>query len=65
MYILAPLQTDHKAIKEINVLFYIFLWDEKGDKIKRNLMISDFSEGGLRMIDIESFNKSLKSSWIN
>ena len=33
-------------------------------KIKRNVMINDFSEGGLKMIDIESFNKSLKSSWI-
>ena len=64
VYILAPLQTDHKAIKEINVLFYKFLWDGKGDKIKRNVMINDFSEGGLKMIDIESFNKSLKSSWI-
>ena len=48
VYILAPLQTDHKAIKEINVLFYKFLWDEKGDKIKRNVMINDFSEGGLK-----------------
>ena len=46
------------------MLFYKFLWDEKGDKIKRNVMINDFSEGGLKMIDIESFNKSLKSSWI-
>ena len=64
VYILAPLQTDHKAIKEINVLFYKFLWDGKEDKIKRNVMINDFSEGGLKMIDIESFNKSLKSSWI-
>ena len=64
VYILAPLQTDHKAIIEINVLFYKFLWDGKGDKIKRNVMINDFSEGGLKMIDIESFNKSLKSSWI-
>ena len=63
VYILAPLQTDHKAIKEINELFYKFLWDEKGDKIK-NVMIKDFSEGGLKMIDIQSFNKSLKSSWI-
>ena len=27
-------------------------------------MINDFSEGGLKTIDIESFNKSLKSSWI-
>ena len=27
-------------------------------------MINDFSEGGLKMIDIASFNKSLKATWI-
>ena len=33
VYILAPLQTDREAIKEINTIFFQFLWDEKGDKI--------------------------------
>ena len=27
-------------------------------------MINDYTEGGLEMIDIESYNKSLKSFWI-
>ena len=27
-------------------------------------MINDFKDGGLRMLDIESFNKALKCSWI-
>ena len=27
-------------------------------------MINDYPEGGLKMIDIESFNKSLKAIWI-
>ena len=27
-------------------------------------MISDNSEGGLRMIDLVSFNKALKSTWV-
>ena len=26
--------------------------------------INDYSEGGLKMIDIASFNKSLKATWI-
>ena len=34
-YILAPLATNHKIIKEINDIFYSFLWNNKGDKIKR------------------------------
>ena len=27
-------------------------------------MISDYSEGGLRMIDLISFNKAFKSTWV-
>ena len=64
VYILSPLQTKHHAINEINKLFFKFLWNDKGDKIKRKVMINDYSEGGLKMIDITSFNKSLKATWI-
>ena len=61
-YIFSPLHVNNKVIKEINGLFYIFfLWNDKGDKIKRSVMINDYPEGGLKMIDIESFNKSLKA----
>ena len=63
-YILAPLTTDDKTLKEINDLFYTFLWNNKGDKIKRNIMINDYGKGGLKMIDIFSYNKSLKTTWI-
>ena len=28
------------------------------------IMISDYSEGGLKMIDLISFNKALKSTWV-
>ena len=52
------------AINEINTLFYQFLWNGKGDKIKRKIMINDYCEGGLKMIDFVSFNKSLKTTWI-
>ena len=52
------------AIKEINVMFYNFLWHDKGDKIKRKVMINDYSEGGLKMVDIASSNRSLKATWI-
>ena len=44
--------------------FTIYLWTDKGDKVKRNVMINDYPEGGLKMIGIDSFNKSLKAIWI-
>ena len=27
-------------------------------------MIGDYSDGGLKMIDLESFNKALKFTWV-
>ena len=45
-------------------MFFNFLWDSKGGKIKRDIMISDYNNGGPRMMDIKLFNKALKSSWI-
>ena len=45
-------------------MFYDFLWSGRGNKIKRDVMISDYKNGGLRMIDIKSFNKALKSTWV-
>ena len=34
VYVFSPLQTNHDVIKEINKLFFIFSWNDKGDKIK-------------------------------
>ena len=31
-------------------MFYSFLWSERGDKIKQDVMIGDYKNGGLRMI---------------
>ena len=41
-----------------------FLWDSKGDKIERTEIINDCDKGGLKMIDIQSFNASLKTKWV-
>jgi len=63
VYILSPLSRNHAALDEINNVFYSFLWSGRGDKIKRDIMISE--NGGLRMIDIKSFNKALKSTYLD
>ena len=40
-------------LKEIDVLLYGFLWDNKHDKIKRSEMINDYEKVGLKMVDIK------------
>ena len=64
VYILSALPTNHRFIQEVNNFFFKFLWSGREDKIKRDVMISDYSDGGLKMIDLTSFKKALKSSWI-
>jgi len=51
-------------ISNIKSLCYKFLWDEKPDKIATKRITQDYVEGGLKMLDIDIFLKSLKASWI-
>jgi hypothetical protein len=53
-----------QAMKEIQDIFYKFLWDGKPDKINRNVIINNYEEGGLKLPHIESFCKALKMSWL-
>ena len=40
------------------------MWEGKPDKIKRDIIFKDYSEGGLRMINLEKFITSLKITWV-
>ena len=46
-----PIPND--LVKEVNSIFYIFLWKGKY-KVERCALISDIDQGGLKMLDIES-----------
>jgi hypothetical protein len=39
-----------QVMKEIQDMFYKFLWEGKPDQIKRNVIINNYEEGGLRYI---------------
>ena len=45
-------------------MFYSFLWNNKPDKIKRNTANQKLTNGGLDMLDVDKFDKSLKLTWI-
>ena len=50
-------------IKELSRLLYKFIW--KGvDRVTRNQMIQNYENGGLRMVDIQSYIYALKATWI-
>ena len=51
-------------LNEINRLFFNFIWDGKTEKIKRDTLIADKKEGGLKMVHLQSFNFYLKVGWV-
>ena len=57
------LPTPEKFIKELNQLIFKFLWNGK-DKIRRVSVISNYEEGGIKMVDVDSMIKSLRLAWL-
>ena len=51
-------------MKELNTILFKFLWDDKLDKLKREVVTLHTHQGGLNMINIEHFITSLKITWI-
>ena len=52
-------------VRELNKKFFRFLWKGKPPKIKRTTLELDFNEGGLRMVNVERFEKTMKVKWLN
>jgi exonuclease III len=53
------------VVKEAEKLFYKFLWKNKNDKIGRTTIIKKIEEGGLKMIDVDSMARALKTKWLS
>ena len=64
VYLLSALPAPQGILQKINLLLYNFLWGRKSEKIKTTEMINEYDKGGLKMIDIHSFNASFKIKWV-
>ena len=49
---------------KMNKTFYNFIWDGKPEKVIIDLLCKDYVEGGLKMINLKPFIKSLKLTWL-
>ena len=54
----------HEKIKELCANIFEFIWKSKCDKVKRAVVTQEYLSGGLKMVNIDHFIKSLKCSWI-
>lgn len=51
-------------VKNIEKRFDKFLWHAGPDRISRKIIIKDLENGGLRMVQISTFIKALKVTWL-
>ena len=52
-------------IKEVDKLVFTFLWGQgKRPKVKKSVIVNDYSSGGLKMVDFTNTIKSLKAVWV-
>lgn len=57
---ISPLALPKDLFKELEKMFYKFLWNKEPDKISRKIIIRNIARGGLRMTQGDAFVKSLK-----
>jgi hypothetical protein len=46
-------------LNELTSLFYNFIWNNKPDRVKRNTLIGDITQGGLNMIQMSLTEESV------
>ena len=51
-------------LKQLEGMFFKFIWSNMPDKINRHVATLDKKQGGLQMPDLKLFIKSLKATWI-
>ena len=56
--------TPPHLINTINKLLFSYVWDGKPDKINRQQICKKISDGGLAMIHVCNFERSLKIRWV-
>ena len=60
----AVLDIQKDYIVKIQSLIFKFIWKEKQDKIKREVLYQDYERGGLRVTHVETLCKALRLAWI-
>ena len=61
---LSVIPTPDDFFKEYEEIIKDFLWDSSTTKIKIDTLYKDYKEGGIRLLDIKSFDSALKLKWL-
>lgn len=55
---------DEQFLNKLNSILFNYLWNSSVDKVKRDVIVQQYNEGGLKMVNLKAFRESVKLSWI-
>ena len=62
LFLALPNPTE-QMLNKLNSIFFEFIWNGR-DKIKRSVIVKDYADGGLKMLNLFAFIRALKTTWI-
>jgi len=65
LYPCTILYVPEEKVKEIDHIFFDFIWPSHKHHVQKNVLIQRIEDGGLKMPDIASMIKSVKLTWVN
>ena len=63
-FLASVLHIPESVIKKVNTCIFHYIWKGKTDKVKRDIMIQDYKDGGYKMVDFKMIVESGKIDWI-
>ena len=54
----------NEFLAELNLTAFEFIWNHKPDKVKRAVVIANYENGGIKMLDVFSFVDAQKVMWV-
>lgn len=64
LFICSAIATPQKLYKILNSLIFKFIWRSKTERLKRNVLIKEYTNGGLKIPDFETMVKTTQIKWI-
>lgn len=64
-HLFTSLPKQENIIQQLEKAFYNYSWESKTDKVNRKLIIQNYEIEGCRLVDVKSFIKAPKLSWLH
>ena len=64
VHLFISLPTPKDIIHKLNKLFFEFVWKSSVARVEKRVVTREYIDGGLKMVEIENFDASMKISWV-